>query len=211
MQFKWKMYFLNLFHPLLLSSLFSPPPHPLQRNTASKPHRWTVSVYFQECYGHLGIWRCCVVITPLVKINQDLIRPNEKWRGDGGNQELVYSCLGAVQNNPLKCPGSALTSLRLLLPLSVCMNAHVAHCHFWPNCFWPRFTFFFFFFDVLEPTLNWADQNVFCVMLKRQKRKNPRNGAKKVSNIIWFGLPYTVETPNLIPTQVHNITIYHCN
>lgn len=70
---------------------------------------------------------------------------------------------------------------------------------------------FFSFFDVLEPTLNWADQNVFCVMLKRQKRKNPRNGAKKVNTMIWFGLPYIVETPNLIPTQVHNITIYHCN
>lgn len=114
------------------------PPHSPQCNTTSNPHRWTVvRVYSQQCSGHLGIWRCCVLITLLVRINPNLIRLNEKWRWDGRNQKSVYSCLGAVQNNPLNCPGSVFTSLHLLLSqmslsLSLCMNAHITHCHFCP-------------------------------------------------------------------------------
>lgn len=142
------------------SSLLSTFLHSLQCNTTSNPHRWTVGgVYFQVCYGHLGIWRCGFLITMLVRINPNLIRQNEKWRGDGGNQELVYSCLGAVQNNSLNCPGSVFTSLRLLYSLrcfSLCLSVWMLILLI-VICTKLFLASFHLFFDVLEPTTNWDD------------------------------------------------------
>ena len=129
-QSNWKTHFLDcLSSSMPTFSLFSPPTHPLQRNTASNPSQMNSWWYlFSGAFWTFGGARWfCVLITLLVRINPNLIRPNEKWREDRRKQELVYSCLGAVQNNSLNCPGLALTSLRLLSQMSLCMNAH---CHF---------------------------------------------------------------------------------
>lgn len=162
------------YSPFILYSLlsfFSPPPHPLQRNTTSNPHRWTVHcVYFQECYEHLGIWRCCVFNNPACQ-NPSKSHQTE-WKVTGRQKE-PGACLQLSASCPKRFAKPSRVSFHLITsPHSdVSLPVYLYECSlaFLPNCFWPHFTFS----SLMCPSQRPAEQDrIICYCAKKERKEN---------------------------------------